>query len=676
MPASTCFRECCVSDGDGAVNLREPAENFTPGMRLVHDGPASAVFAGRFGDVAVAVKKPRLHTKTEIDRYHVELRLMLSLRHPNVLTVCAARAHPPEYFLVFPWQAHGSVAHLTHDAGWRPTTPALLKLLRETAAALEYLHARGIVHRDVKPANVLMGADMVARLADFGLAEEETVDGRYVTVPAGSSAPSGGFQRQHMVGSLAYMAPEVLMRRVATYDADAYAFGVYACEGAFFATGVAPYSDRERNVALAHTIMDLSYNEADLAIAIASEGLRPRLPGEDGGDGGGDDDVVRAVSELIRACWSQAPAARPKFPAVARTLDDIAAAYNVARGAPASAPLEPVWRARSAERDAAADAADEVRLLPVRPRSRGARRSLRTFPVGRDDQTTDRDPHPRAINAGVWATHGARGADKMEDRHVVIRELGGIRGAHLLGVFDGHRGHVLSHTGSHTTPFARSSASRTARARARARARNRRPPRARGQTASHTTPRRRPGCTACVALLWGDDLYVANAGDCRAVLCRDYDAGSHVALSVDHAAGTNASERERIAALGGTLTRRIGGWRVGDAGLAVTRRVPSHTALGDADVKRDGVIATPEVTRTRLDANDAYVVLACDGLWDVCSNEDVVSMIRDTVKEPSMCAKRLGAEALTRASGDNITVVVAFVKDVSTAELVTWERAF
>jgi serine/threonine protein phosphatase PrpC len=154
------------------------------------------------------------------------------------------------------------------------------------------------------------------------------------------------------------------------------------------------------------------------------------------------------------------------------------------------------------------------------------------------------------------------------------------------------------------------------------------------------------------------------------VLCRDYDAGSHVALSADHAASTNAAERERIAAIGGALTRHVGGWRVGDAGLAVTR------ALGDADVKRDGVVATPEVTRTRLDANDAYVVLACDGLWDVCSNEDAVSMIRDTVKEPSMCAKRLGAEALTRMSGDNITVIVAFVKDASTAELVTWERAF
>ena len=41
-----------------------------------------------------------------------------------------------------------------------------------------------------------------------------------------------------------------------------------------------------------------------------------------------------------------------------------------------------------------------------------------------------------------------------------------------------------------------------------------------------------------------------------------------------------------------------------------------------------------------------------------------------------MCAKRLGSEAMTRMSGDNITVVVAYLKDVSTAEVVTWERAF
>jgi hypothetical protein len=51
-------------------------------------------------------------------------------------------------------------------------------------------------------------------------------------------------------------------------------------------------------------------------------------------------------------------------------------------------------------------------------------------------------------------------------------------------------------------------------------------------------------------------------------------------------------------------------------------------------------------------------------------------MIKDTVKEPGMCAKRLGSEAMTRMSGDNITVVVAFLKDLATSEKVTWERAF
>ena len=58
------------------------------------------------------------------------------------------------------------------------------------------------------------------------------------------------------------------------------------------------------------------------------------------------------------------------------------------------------------------------------------------------------------------------------------------------------------------------------------------------------------------------------------------------------------------------------------------------------------------------------------------SDEECVKMIKDTVKEPNMCAKRLGSEALTRMSGDNITVIVAFLKDLATSEKVTWERAF
>ena len=99
--------------------------------------------------------------------------------------------------------------------------------------------------------------------------------------------------------------------------------------------------------------------------------------------------------------------------------------------------------------------------------------------------------------------------------------------------------------------------------------------------------------------------------------------------------------------------------------------------MGDADCKRDGVTPLPEVTKVDLNASRAeYLVVACDGLWDVVSDEECVKMIKDTVKEPNMCAKRLGSEALTRMSGDNITVIVAFLKDLATSEKVTWERAF
>jgi hypothetical protein len=51
-------------------------------------------------------------------------------------------------------------------------------------------------------------------------------------------------------------------------------------------------------------------------------------------------------------------------------------------------------------------------------------------------------------------------------------------------------------------------------------------------------------------------------------------------------------------------------------------------------------------------------------------------MIKDTVKEPSMCAKRLGCEALTRLSGDNVTVLVGFLRGNRTCENVSWARAF
>lgn len=62
--------------------------------------------------------------------------------------------------------------------------------------------------------------------------------------------------------------------------------------------------------------------------------------------------------------------------------------------------------------------------------------------------------------------------------------------------------------------------------------------------------------------------------------------------------------------------------------------------------------------------------MASDGLWETMGNDDVVALITDTVKEPSMVSRRLATEAVERGSRDNITIIVAFLKPVSTVERV------
>ena len=103
-------------------------------------------------------------------------------------------------------------------------------------------------------------------------AEGRAIDINGKFVANDGNAPSGGFQKQHLVGTLAYIAPEVLMRVVSTCHGDVYSSGITFNE---VASRVEPYADRERNVALAHTCMDLSYNDGDLAKAIVIENLRP-----------------------------------------------------------------------------------------------------------------------------------------------------------------------------------------------------------------------------------------------------------------------------------------------------------------------------------------------------------------------------------------------------------------
>lgn len=137
-------------------------------------------------------------------------------------------------------------------------------------------------------------------------------------------------------------------------------------------------------------------------------------------------------------------------------------------------------------------------------------------------------------------------------------------------------------------------------------------------------------------------LYTANVGDARAILCRN---GKALRLSYDHK-GSDENEGKRIASAGGlVLNNRVNGV------LAVTR------ALGDAYLK-DLVTGHPYTTETVIQADaDEFVILACDGLWDVCSDQEAVELIRN-VPDAQEASRILVDHALARFSTDNLSCMV------------------
>lgn len=134
------------------------------------------------------------------------------------------------------------------------------------------------------------------------------------------------------------------------------------------------------------------------------------------------------------------------------------------------------------------------------------------------------------------------------------------------------------------------------------------------------------GSTAVCAFVSPNQIYIANCGDSRAVLCRQ---GNPVFSTRDHKPAL-PTERDRIQKAGGTvMIQRVNG------SLAVSR------ALGDYEYKNvEGrgqceqlVSPEPEISvRNREDEHDEFLVLACDGIWDVMSNEDLCKFILHQLK--------------------------------------------
>jgi protein phosphatase 2C family protein 2/3 len=183
------------------------------------------------------------------------------------------------------------------------------------------------------------------------------------------------------------------------------------------------------------------------------------------------------------------------------------------------------------------------------------------------------------------------------------------------------------------------------------------------------------GCTAVIALLTDSEIYCGNAGDSRCVLCSN---GKAVPLSQDHKP-SNDQELKRIQQAGGFVScGRVNG------NLALSR------AIGDFEFKQNknlpaedqAITAKPDVTVHKIIPEDEFLILACDGVWDVMSSEALITYVRQCLFETqdlaSICEKVFEKCLAPQAPGvgcDNMTMVlVLFSKNWEKAKPVPQDR--
>lgn len=242
----------------------------------IGQGATGVVWAGRRradgGPVAVKLLRAEFDDDdTALERFVREFTVLRRLRHPHLVRVHDFVKEGGVYAIVMDLVEGENLRQIVQRG--RLSVPEAAQLLAQTASGLAAVHEAGVVHRDVKPENVLVtqrDGRRVALLSDFGI-----------------SRPVEGSSRTQVIGTPAYFAPELAAGRPPTYGADVYALGVMAYE---MLAGRKPFEGANPQ-AIMHAHID--------QLPARMEGLA--------------DDVWQLVAD----CLEKAPEARPAAAAVA-----------------------------------------------------------------------------------------------------------------------------------------------------------------------------------------------------------------------------------------------------------------------------------------------------------------------------------------------------------------------
>jgi eukaryotic-like serine/threonine-protein kinase len=227
--------------------------------------------------VVVKVLPPELTAGVNVDRFRREIQLSAKLQHPHIVPVLSTGETGGVPYYTMPFVEGESLRARLAKTGPLPITDAV-NILRDTARALAYAHERGVVHRDIKPDNILLTSG-TASVADFGIAK--------AVAAARTDAPNSTLtQVGTSIGTPAYMAPEQAAGDPGTdHRADLYAFGCMAYETL---AGRPPFI-----VTVPHKLMAAHMTEIPDAVSA----LRPDTPA--------------SLAALVMRCLEKDPANRP-----------------------------------------------------------------------------------------------------------------------------------------------------------------------------------------------------------------------------------------------------------------------------------------------------------------------------------------------------------------------------
>jgi len=251
----------------------------------IGEGSFGEVYRGFLWGQEVALKKLRIKGTTDnIKEFRKELKIMRTLRHPNIVEFLGACVEPNRMCIVTEYLANGSLEDVLERNAKRKkriSIKRIVALAKDIARGLNWLHHKGIIHRDLKTANILVDSSGKGKLADFGLSHIKSSSGDPICGTYG------------VVGTPCYMAPEVLQKNPYGVKADIFSFAIVLCE---MILGKYPYDNEPEST-------------ATFEKAIVS-GLRPDVPA-----------CIPAMQNLIVSCWAENPDDRPAMDQIMDALE-------------------------------------------------------------------------------------------------------------------------------------------------------------------------------------------------------------------------------------------------------------------------------------------------------------------------------------------------------------------